>query len=122
MSHIVAIRTEIRDAAALTAACRRLSLAVPVRETVKLFSGEVMGHAVRLPNWRYPVVCHLDSGQLEFDNYEGRWGDTTQLDNLKQAYAIEKAKIESRKQGHTVTEQPLDDGSVKLTINVGGSA
>jgi hypothetical protein len=122
MSHIVTIRTEIRDATALTAACRRLSLAAPVRETVKLFSGEATGHAVRLRDWRYPVVCHLDSGQLEFDNYEGRWGDPTQLDNLKQAYAIEKARIESRKQGHTVTEQPLDDGSVTLTINVGSSA
>ena len=122
MSHIVTIRTEIRDAAALTAACRRLSLPVPVRESVKLFSGEATGHAVRLPNWRYPVVCHLGSGQLEFDNYEGRWGDPTQLNSLRRAYAIEKATIESRKQGHTVAEQQLDDGSVKLTINVGGSA
>ena len=50
------------------------------------------------------------------------WGDQADLDKLTQAYAIEKAKIEARKRGHTVTEQPLSDGSVKLTINVGGSA
>ena len=36
--------------------------------------------------------------------------------------AVEKARIESRKQGHTITEKQLADGSVKLTINVGGAA
>ena len=35
--------------------------------------------------------------------------------------AVEKAKIEARRKGHTVTEAPLADGSVKLTINVGGA-
>ena len=122
MSHIVTIRTEVRDAAALSAACHRRHLPHPVYETVKLFSSEATGHTVHLPNWRYPVVCDLDSGQLKFDNFEGRWGDSAELDKLNQAYAIEKAKIEARKQGHTVTEQALADGSVKMTINVCGSA
>ena len=36
--------------------------------------------------------------------------------------AFEKASIEARRQGHNVTESQLDDGSVKLTINVGGAA
>ena len=37
-------------------------------------------------------------------------------------YAVEKARIEARRQGHSVTEQPLADGSIKLTIQVGGGA
>jgi hypothetical protein len=37
-------------------------------------------------------------------------------------YAVEKAKIEARRRGNTCTEQQLADGSVKLTINVGGAA
>lgn len=36
--------------------------------------------------------------------------------------AFEKAKLEARKQGHTVREQPLSDGSIKLTVQVGGAA
>ena len=36
--------------------------------------------------------------------------------------AFEKAKIEARKQGHSVTEQQLTDGSIKLTIQVAGGA
>ena len=38
-----------------------------------------------------------------------------------QAYAIERARLEARRRGHTVVEQPLKDGSVKLTVTVGGA-
>jgi hypothetical protein len=86
-----------------------------------LFSGEVVGLGVELPNWRYPVVCETQSGELRFDNYGGHWGDQVQLDRFLQAYAVEKAKIESRRRGHTCTEQTLADGSIKLTVNVGGT-
>jgi len=41
VSHIVNIKTEVRDAAAVGDACRRLGLAEPIHGTVKLFSGEV---------------------------------------------------------------------------------
>lgn len=122
MSHIVKIKTEIRDAAAVRAACQRRRLPQPVDGTHKLFSGEATGLAVQLPDWRYPVVCELSSGQLFYDNFEGRWGDQQHLDGFLQSYAVERARIEARKQGHTVTKQQLADGSVKLTINVGGAA
>jgi hypothetical protein len=35
-------------------------------------------------------------------------------------YAAEKAKIEARKRGHQCTEETCTDGSIKLTIQVGG--
>ena len=50
------------------------------------------------------------------------WGDQKELDRLMQAYAVEKSLIEARKAGHCVTETPLADGSIKLTINVGDAA
>lgn len=122
MSHIVQIQTQIKDAAAVAAACRRLGLAEPVEETVRLFSAEVTGLAVRLPEWRYPVVCQLATGELKYDNYLGRWGNQVQLDRLLQIYAVEKAKLEARKRGHSVNEQALPDGSIKLTVQVAGGA
>ena len=85
-----------------------------------LFSGRETGLTVQLPGWSYPVVCDTKSGQLKFDNFEGRWGDQKELDRFLQAYAIEKARIEARKNGHSVTEQQLADGSMKLTIQVAG--
>lgn len=121
MSHIVEIQTQVRDPVAVAAACTRLGLPQPVEETVRLFSGEVSGLAVRLPGWTYPVVCDTATGQLRYDNFNGHWGDKVELDRLIQAYAVEKAKLEARRRGHSVVEQPLSDGSVKLVVSVGGA-
>ena len=120
MSHIVSISAKIRDPAAVRAACRRLNLPEPTSGKTKLFSDEVEGLAVQLPDWTYPVVCNLSSGQLQYDNFNGHWGEQKELDRLLQAYAVEKARIEARKKGHTCTENLLADGSIKLTIAVAG--
>ena len=120
MSHLVTITTEVRDQVALQAACRRLKLDDPVQGTFKLFSAQATGLAVQLPGWRFPVVCQLETGQLQFDDYEGRWGERRHLDALLQTYAVELAKLAARRNGHAVTEQPLSDGSIKLTVQVNG--
>ena len=120
MSHIVIVKTEVRDVAAIRAACRRLKLDQPEQGTFELFSGHATGMAVRLPDWQYPAVCDLATGQVHYDNFNGNWGDQKHLDQFLQAYAVETAKIESRRQGHSVTEQALADGSIKVTIQVNG--
>jgi hypothetical protein len=122
MSHIVQIQTQIRDAAAVVAACTRLGLPPPAIGRVRLFNEEAAGLAVQLPGWKYPVVCELDSGGVKFDNFQGHWGDQLELDRFLQAYAVEKARIEARKKGYLVTEQPLADGAIKLTVQVTGGA
>lgn len=121
MSHIVEIKTEVRDETAISAACQRLKLEAPTRGTAKLYSDSATGTIVKLPGWRYPAVFDTQSGQARFDNYEGRWGEQGQLDRFLQGYAVEKTLIEARKKGHTVTEQSQADGSIKLTVNVGGA-
>jgi hypothetical protein len=97
-------------------------LPAPVQGKTELFSGEVEGLAVQLPEWVYPVVCDTASGQVKFDDFGGKWGDRKELDRFIQAYAAEKVKIESRKKGHLVTETQLADGSIKLTVQIGGAA
>ena len=122
MSHIVEIKTQVKDAAAVRAGCNRLRLPPPVQGTHRLFSGQATGLGVQLPDWKYMVVFDLSSSELKYDNYNGRWGEQQYLDSFLQSYAVERAKIEARRKGHTVTEASLADGSVKLTINVGGAA
>ena len=119
MSHIVEIQTEVRDQTAVKAACKRLHLPQPQHETVKLFQKEVTGLTVRLRNWQFPVVCQLKSGRLQYDNYGGRWGKQEELGQFLQAYAVEATKIEARRKGHTVTEQKIDGGAIRLVVNVG---
>ena len=120
MSHIVEIKTQVRDAAAVQAACRRLKLPEPQQRTVTLFSATVTGLAVQLPEWQYPIVCDTATGEVKFDNYNGRWGQQSHLDQFLQAYAVEKAKLEARRQGHSVSEQALADGSIRVQIAVAG--
>jgi hypothetical protein len=116
MSHLVVIETRVHDAAALTAACRRLGLAEPVHGNVRFFSGDATGLSVTLPGWQYPIVVDTAKGAIKYDNYEGRWGDSAQLGRLLQMYAVEKAKLEARKKGYAVTEQTRQDGSIVLQI------
>jgi hypothetical protein len=122
LSHIVTIRTEVRDAHAIAAACRRLGLPEPVTGTATLFSGEASGLLLRLPEWLYPVVLDTATGQIHYDNYNQAWGTQEHLDRFLQIYAVERARIEARKRGHNVVEQALPDGSIKVTINVGGAS
>jgi hypothetical protein len=122
MSHIVEIKTEIRDEQAVKAACTRLKLSTPQHKTVRLFNATATGLCVELPNWSYPVVCNLQNGSLQFDNYQGHWGEQKHLNSFLQAYAVEKARIEARKKGHAVSETRLEDGSIRVTIRVGGAA
>lgn len=122
MSHIVTIQTELRDPTAIRAACDRLNWPAPVQGEATLFSGQARGWLVRLPDWLYPVVIDEATGQVQYDNYNGAWGSQEHLNRLMQIYAVEKARLEAQKRGHTVTEQPLSDGSIKLTIRVGGGS
>ena len=122
MSHIVEIKTEVRDAAAVRAACQRLKLEQPTHGTTKLFSGEATGTIVKLSGWKYAAVFDTETGQARYDNYGGRWGDQQQLDKFLQIYAVEKCRLEARRKGHSVIESQLEDGSIKLTVQVGGAA
>ena len=122
MSHIVTIETRVYDAAALTVACRRLGLAEPVHGNVRLFSATATGLSVKLPGWQYPIVIDTADGSIKYDNYEGRWGNPAELGQLLQMYAVEKAKLEARRRGHSCIEQSLPDGRIKVTISVGGAA
>ena len=88
----------------------------------QLYETEVEGLAVKLPDWSYPIVAKLATGQLAYDNFKGRWGDQKELDRFLQAYAVETCRIEARKKGHLVTESQLADGSIKLTVQVGATA
>jgi len=116
MSHIVVVQTQLRDPAAVAAACQRLQLPAPVEGTAQLYSGEATGLLVRLPDWKYPLVIDCAQGCLRYDNYGGQWGADAHLQRFLQSYAVEKVRGACRAQGYPLTEQVLADGSVKLLI------
>jgi hypothetical protein len=122
LSHVVSIKTEVRDPIAIRAAAVRLCLPEPSFGSARLFDAEATGWKVQFPAWNYPAVCDTASGVVHYDNFQGRWGDPKHLGKFLQAYAIERARLEARKAGHSVIEQQLENGFVKLTIQVGAAA
>lgn len=116
MSHIVSVKTQVRDPAAIAAACHRLGLPAPNSGTVQLYSGEASGLIVQLPEWQYPVVVDTATGDVRYDDFNGRWGNQAHLDKFLQMYAVEKAKLEARRKGCQVREQALDDGSILVQV------
>jgi hypothetical protein len=122
LSHIVEVKTQVRDPAAVAAACRRLALPEPVRGTAELYSGDISGLIVRLPDWEYAVVIDMETGAIRYDNYNGAWGDEQHLHRFLQAYVVEQSRIEARKKSYLTTEQSLADGSIMVEIEVGGAA
>lgn len=119
MSHLVSIKTKIQDVSAVAAACRRLGLAEPTHGTAKLYSGEVTGLLVQLPQWEFPIAINTSTGAIEFDNFNGAWGEQRELDKFLQMYAVEKTRIEARKKGYAISETQQQDGSVRLQIREG---
>lgn len=122
MSHIVTIRTQIRDPVAIGLACQRLRLPPPQPGTFQLFNEQATGWGVQLRGWRYLLVCQTESGELKYDNFGGRWGEPAELNAFLQRYTIEAATLAARRQGHSVVEQPLASGAVKLLIQIGGAS
>jgi len=116
MSHVVTITTKVKDIQAIRAACLRLNLAEPVHGVTKLFTTDVTGWVVQLPNWHFPIVINTETGDIQFDNYNGRWGKQEYLDRFMQAYAVEMTRQQARRKHYSVTEQTLKDGSIRLQI------
>jgi hypothetical protein len=122
MSHIVEVKTECRDPVAVAAACARLRLPPPTEGSARLFEGQATGLLVTLSGWLYPAVVDTATGTVRYDNYAGQWGDPAELGRFLQAYAVARATAEARRRGHAVAEQALPDGSIRLSIAVGGGS
>jgi hypothetical protein len=115
MSEIVVVKIQVRDQAALDAACKRLGLAPSYEGHHKVYTKMQSGRAVKLTGWKYPVVFDLSTGQGVYDNFEGEWGQQVELDKLLQMYGTEKGKIELRRMGKIPVETKRQDGSIVLT-------
>lgn len=120
MSHIVQIKSELKCETSIVNACRRLGLESPVDGTHQMFGSQTAtGLAVQLPNWHYPIVINTKTGGVEYDNYNGSWGEQKELDRFMQAYGVEKALYEAQVAGYSAYEEQMEDGSIKLVVDMG---
>jgi len=123
MSHISKIELEIKDPGILGQACARLGLELLRAQKHFRWYGEdaPCDHAIRVPGASYEIGVIKNKGLYELNcdfydrNIEKMIGQKGGL--LKQAYAVEKAKIEARKKGYSVLERKTDNG-IRLHVRI----
>lgn len=106
MSHTAQIAADYADLAALTAAVEKLGGKVLGEGTHKLYSSTARGIGIMLPGWTYPIVI-VNSERLEYDDYNGAWGNVADLDRLHEEYSWALTEIAAQRCGWQ-TERTAD--------------
>ena len=123
MSHISKIELEVKDLGILGQACARLGLnLMRGQQTFKWYGKDSQcDHAIKIPGANYEIGVLKKNGSLDLNcdfydrNIEKAIGKQGGL--LKQAYAVEKTKIEARKKGYSVLERQTDNG-IRLHVRI----
>ena len=99
MSHIVTVETMLKNTASISKACARLKWKCVEKGVGVFYNGNsVSGCVVNPTNWKYPIVIK-ESGEILSDTYNGNWGKDSDLNRLKQYYALEEAQATLGAQG-----------------------
>jgi hypothetical protein len=123
MSHISTIELEVKDLGILGQACSKVGLElVKGQKTHKWYGRDShCDHAIKVTGAHYEIGVVQKDGQYELKcdfydrNIEQAIGKQGGL--LKQAYAVEKARVEARRKGYSVLEKRIDTG-IRLHVRV----
>lgn len=115
MSHIITVTTVIQDKQALENVVKSIGGTIIGDGTHQFFSGTCAGWAFRLPGWKYPIVL-CKNGTLSYDTYNDQWGNSADLELLKERYTMEVARQYATSQGWYV-EDRAEGG---LTLHLAG--
>ena len=122
MSHFATIETQIRDIAALGAACAEMGVTLTENAEARGYgANKVRGdYVVRLRGPYDIAVNRQPSGAygLTADWWDGHVEREAgaNFGRLLQLYGVCKAQAEARRKGYTTRRQTLGDGSIKLVI------
>ena len=140
MSHIATVEVEFKDLDALAKACQRCGVELKQdKKQFRWYNDQVSpcdAAIVHPSKFAFEVGVHKTATglRIEFDphNRGKKYGQNTGpgmqdaiafeddirgIGKLQQAYAIEVARKQAKKQGFAVKEQVLKDGRVKLTLS-----
>lgn len=126
MSHIQTIEVEITDLQALKSACKRLNLEwKESQNSFKWYQGQSKcDHVIRVPGATYEIGVLKNADRkgftLQVDYYDRKVTEKIgQLGGFfKQAYALEKAKLEAIRKGYSVREHKINERQIELRIAV----
>ncbi len=123
MSHISKIELEVKDLGILGQACKKLGLEfIKEKRSFRWYGKEGRcDHAISVSGADYEIGVMRTDGRYELQcdfydrNIETAIGNQGGL--LKQAYAVEKTRIEARKKGYSVMERQTKTG-IRLHVRI----
>ncbi len=117
MSHIATVKVKLKDLPLLAEVCGQLGVPCDLgQQDVKLYSTTVKaGASFKLKGWSYPVAV-LPDGTVQFDNYNGRWGDPKQLHKVLRRYSERMTYRQAQRMGMAVRREERQDGTVVLRL------
>ena len=122
MSHFVTVETQLKDIAALKAACRELGLNIQENAEARGYAANRQrGDFVIQLKGPYDIAVNRKQDGtfgLTADQWQGHVAKEVgqNFTKLMKLYSVHKVLIEAKRKGHTVRRQNLKDGSVKLTV------
>jgi len=131
MSHYSEVQIEFTDEGSLVAALGRLGFKgkVEVHQTPQVlygYQGDVRPQKAHIIIRREHVQAYANDIGFErqangsyrawISEYDQKQYNDAWLGRLKQAYGVEKTRVEARKRGYRVSEQKLDDGRIRLVL------
>lgn len=122
MSHFTTIQTQIRDEAALRAACAELGVELIANAQARGYglNRRTGDYVIRLKGPYDIAVNRQPDGAfgLTTDWWDGHVAREVgpRFGRLLQLYGVHKARIEAQRKGYTVQRQTLGDGAIKLVI------
>ena len=122
MSHFTEIKTQIKDIAALKAACQELGLPLLQNTTARGYAQDTLhgDYVIKLQGPYDIAVLKQPDNTFTFtaDFWQGHVEQEVgqNYSRLLQLYGVHKAMCEAKKKGQTVHRQILKNGSIKLTI------
>jgi len=121
MSHFTEIDIQIKDIAALRAACIELGLTLLENEIARGYGkNSIRGDYVIKLSGPYDIAVNRSADHYTF--VTDTWGGHVEKEvgngfcKIKQLYGVHKATLEARKKGLTIRRQNLANGQVRLTI------
>ena len=139
--HVSSIKLQVKSLEALKLACQRLGLEFREGQATYRWYGMFIGdaplpegftksdlgkcnHAIHVPGAAYEIGLVQRDGawQMLWDSWEAGGLEAVlgkDAERLRHAYGVEAAKLAAQKEGYSVYEEQMEDGTTKLHIQVG---
>jgi hypothetical protein len=116
MSHRTEVETEFLDKEMVKKTCEELGIEFVDEKQVRLYEGNFpCDYSIKLKGWNYAVGIQ-SNGKALFDNFNGQWGNESELDAFRQRYSENVTLHHAERAGYRVLHREMNNGTLRIEI------